>query len=124
MSKLIKTNAAYASLAYRRTVLDQVVTYLQREFIGLDTDPKDVLVCDEVFQADAKVPIEEVGYVVEDLIDEIEEIKLDMNKFEFGEREHASKRKERRKQKKQTRAKGKKDKGSTRSGESKQAASS
>jgi hypothetical protein len=92
MTKLIQTNPAYAALAYRRTVLKHVVTSLRRDHIGLDTEPKEVLICEDVFQVDAHVPIEEVGYVVEDLVEEIEELSLEMSKFEFSKREYVSKR--------------------------------
>jgi len=97
MSKLIKTNPAYAALAYRKTVLSHLVTHLKRDYVGLDTDPKSTLLCEEVFQVDAQVPVEEVGYVIEDLVDEISEIQLDLDKFEFTKREHVRKRRSRKK---------------------------
>jgi hypothetical protein len=99
MSTPIKTNPAFAALAYRKTVLTNTVAHLRREYIGLDTEPKSTMLCEDVFQVDSKVPIAEVGFVVEDLIEEIEELKLEMAKFEFTKREHVSKRRKARKSK-------------------------
>jgi len=99
MSTPIKTNPAYAALAYRRTVLHNTIVYLRRTFVGIDGDPKEKMICEDVIQVDSVVPVDEIDSVIEDLIDEEEELKLAMNKFEFVERTHEPKQRKKRKQK-------------------------
>jgi len=84
--KTIKTNEAYASLAYRRTIIHGVMTYLRRQFLGLDGEPKEKMTCEEVFQVDSMVPPEEVGYYIEELEEVEASLKLEMSKFEFTRR--------------------------------------
>lgn len=83
MTRTIKTNEAYAAIAYRRTILRDVITHLRRQYIGVDGEPKAQLICEEVFQVDSIVPQEEVNRVVEELVDQDAELQLELSKFEF-----------------------------------------
>lgn len=82
----VRTNPAYASLAYRRTIIHQAITYLKREFVGVDEDPKQRMVCEEVLAVDAEVPIEEVASYLQELEREKHELTLELGKFEFTRR--------------------------------------
>jgi hypothetical protein len=86
----IRTNPAYASLAYRRTIIHQTITYLKREYVGVDEDPKQKLICEEVLAADAEVPIEEVATYLQELEREKHELTLELGKFEFTRRDDES----------------------------------
>ena len=113
MTRTIRTNEAYAAIAYRRTILRDVITYLRRQYIGADGEPKAKLVCEEVFQVDSIVPPEEVGRVVEELIDEEAGLQLELGRFEFTRKDEQAKASRRQKEStsKKTGAKGgKKDK--------------
>lgn len=83
MTRTIKTNEAYAAIAYKRTILREMITHLRRQYLGVDGEPKAQLICEEVFQVDSIVPQEEVNRVVEELVDEEAELQLQLGKFEF-----------------------------------------
>lgn len=79
-----RTHPEYAWHAYKKSVLTHTIAYLQRNFLGTDTtEPTATLVCEDVFSVDAKVPIE----VVSSLIDELHVMEQDdeheMKKFDF-----------------------------------------
>ena len=82
----IRTNPAYASLAYRRTIVHQAITYLRREFVGLDEDPKQKIICEEVLASEAVVPVEEVISYIEELEREHHALSLELGKFQFTRR--------------------------------------
>jgi hypothetical protein len=79
----VKTNPAYAALAYRRTIIHNTIIYLKREFVGLDSDPQRKMICEDVLHADSEVPAEEVLQFVEELEREHHAITLELGKFEF-----------------------------------------
>jgi hypothetical protein len=83
MTKTHKTNPQYAAIAYRRTLLHNVITYLKRNYVGLDSDPKDQLICEEVFHVDRVVPPEEIDEFIEELENEEESLRLELGRFEF-----------------------------------------
>lgn len=87
----LRTNPAYASLAYRRTIVHQTITYLKREYVGLDEDPKQTLLCEEVLAADAQVPVEEVAQYLGELEQEKHRLTLELGKFEFTRRSDGTK---------------------------------
>lgn len=83
----VRTNPAYATLAYRKAAIKASITYLQREYIGVDADPKQQLICEEVMPVDAEVPIEDIAEYVEELEREHRDLELEMGKFTFQKRE-------------------------------------
>lgn len=87
MTRTIKTNPAYAALAYEKTIVHDVIIYLKRNYIGIDGDPKNTLICEDVMQVDSVVPPEEVARYVEGLIDHEAHIELELGKFEFTRRD-------------------------------------
>ena len=94
MTRTIKTNEAYAAIAYRRTILRDVITHLRRQYVGVDGEPKAQLICEEVFQVDSIVPQEEVNRVVEELVDQEAELQLELSKFEFARKDERIQRQE------------------------------
>ena len=87
----VRTNPAYAALAYRRTIIHQTITYLKREYVGVDEDPKQKLICEEVLAAEAEVPVEEVATYLQELEREKHELTLELGKFEFTRRDNDQK---------------------------------
>lgn len=87
--KSVRTNPAYAELAYRRTIIHQTIVYLRREFVGLDEEPKQEMICEEVLASDAAVPIENVAQFVEDLEQEEHALSLELSKFQFTRQDDA-----------------------------------
>lgn len=79
----VRTNPAYAALAYRRTIVHNTLIFLKREFIGLDAEPQRKMICEEVLHADSEVPVEEIVQFVEELERQHHELTLELNKFEF-----------------------------------------
>jgi hypothetical protein len=90
MTNTIKTNPAYAAIAYRRTIVREMITHLRRQYVGMDGEPKAQLICEEVFQVDAVVPPEEVNRVVEELVDEEAELNLELSRFEFTRKDESA----------------------------------
>lgn len=83
-SRTIKTNPAYAALAYRKAIIHTLIYKLKRDCIGDSSNPpKEKLVSEDVFPVDGEVPVEEVALFVEELVDQKEAIELEMAKFEF-----------------------------------------
>ncbi len=82
------TNPAYATLAYRRTIIADLKVYLRERYMRLSTpEPKETLLCDEVFHQDSNVPEEEIQHVVEELEQTEEELRLQMAQFTFSKQE-------------------------------------
>lgn len=50
------------------------------------TDPREVLICEEVFQQDQKVPQEEVQHHIESLTEESAQLDTELRKFELVSR--------------------------------------
>jgi hypothetical protein len=88
MSPLIKTNPAFAHLAYRRAVIVQLVQDLRDNYMQLsDPEPKRTIVSDDVFRDEATVPQEELVSVMQEMELEAENIRLEMLKFTFTRKE-------------------------------------
>lgn len=79
----VRTNPAYAALAYRRTIIHNAIILLKREFIGIDAEPNKRMICEDVLHADSEVPAEEIVQYVEELEAEQHSLTLELNKFEF-----------------------------------------
>lgn len=79
----VRTNPAYAALAYRRTIIHNTIILLKREFVGLDTEPNKKMICEEVLAVDSEIPVEEIAQYVEELEREHHELTLELGKFEF-----------------------------------------
>ena len=85
----MKTNPAYAHLAYRRSIITSVIEHMRSNYLALaDDNPPQTLFCDGVFQEDATVPPEEIVSVIEELEQESEALRLQLNKFEFIEKKN------------------------------------
>lgn len=84
MTRTRLTNPAYAYLAYRRAIMLATINHLRETYTTINgTDPKGTIVCEEVFQADAEVPNDEILQFIEELQEREAHLKLEMNKFEF-----------------------------------------
>lgn len=84
MSKPLRTNPAYAHLAYKKAILRRTIVFLRRTFVGDElTDPRETLVCEEVFPVDSNVPQEEIQHYIENLTDEEAEIQRQLSKFQL-----------------------------------------
>jgi hypothetical protein len=83
MMATVKTNPAYAALAYRRTIIHSMIIFLKRDFVGLDAEPSKKLICEEVLAADSEVPVEEIAQYLEELEREHHNLTFELGKFEF-----------------------------------------
>lgn len=82
-----RTNPAYAHLAYRKAVLGRVVQFLSDEFLARTSDePKDVVLCEDVFRDDSEVPMGNIEEYIEELQQEEESLRLELSRFEFVKR--------------------------------------
>lgn len=84
----MKTNPEYAKLAYRKTILTETVALLRRNFVPDDVteQPLRTLVCEDVFQVDAVVPVEGFADFVEELEEQIKSLGHEMKQFELRKR--------------------------------------
>lgn len=83
MTRTRKTNPAYAHLAYRRSILRAAVALLQQKYTPINGEDPERIICEEVFQADAEVPEEEINQFVEELQEKEAFLGLEMKRFEF-----------------------------------------
>jgi hypothetical protein len=84
----IKTNPAYAYLAYRKAIIQDVIAYLQNEHLGATgTEPKRKIVSDDVFHVDSDVPREEIEQFLGEMLQKESHLELEMAKFEFKMKE-------------------------------------
>lgn len=82
----LKTNPAYAHLAYRKAITLRVASFLHRQFLGDErTTAVEVLTSDEVFPADAVVPLEEIQKYIESLMEEEASLTLQLGRFALTE---------------------------------------
>lgn len=80
----LKTNHIYATLAYRKSVLQETIAFLQRQFIGAGgSEPKSQIVCEDVFSVDSTVPVEDVQQFVHDLQQLKLQVELEMSEYDF-----------------------------------------
>lgn len=81
---IIKTNPAFAHLAYRRAIIVQLVQDLRDSYMQLSTAaPKRTIVCDDVFREESTVPQEELADVMHAMEVEAANLKLELAKFTF-----------------------------------------
>ena len=110
MTKTIRTNPAYAHLAYRKAILQHTINYLMDDYVGRDGEsPKGTIFCDEVFKEDSEIPSEDIYEIVEDLRIEVANVELELSMFEFtrrGDDKLFSKKPEKNKQEDQHKASG------------------
>lgn len=84
MAPPLRTNPAYAHLAYQKAINTRVITFLRRTFIGDElTDPREILVCEEVFQQDQKVPQEEVMHFIQRLVEKNAQLDVELRRFQL-----------------------------------------
>jgi hypothetical protein len=105
MSKPTKTNPAYASLAYRKAILQWVSSSIRNRLLGVTGDPPEALLCDDVFPVDAEVPADELVEYIGELNEEEARLGLEMNKFEFTRRSDAKPEQSQRQQQKKPKGK-------------------
>jgi hypothetical protein len=84
MSKPLRTNPAYAHLAYQKSLINKTILYLRRTFLGDEiSDPREILVCEEVFQQDQQVPQEAVQHYIEKLTEEAAGLDVELRRFQL-----------------------------------------
>jgi hypothetical protein len=72
MTKTHRTNEAFAALAYRRSIIQNVVVHLSRTYLGADgQDPKERIIS------------EEIAEFIDELKDAEHALRLEMGKFEL-----------------------------------------
>lgn len=87
MSRPLLTHPGYARLAYEKSIIQREIVFLRRTFVGDElSDPREVLVCDEVFQRDQRVPQEEIQRRIEKLVEESAGLDIELRKFELVSR--------------------------------------
>lgn len=85
---IVRTNPAFAHLAYRRSIVVALVDELRENYMALSGDnPKKSIICPDVLQEDATVPEDEYLSVIEELELEAETLRLELMKFQFTKRE-------------------------------------
>jgi hypothetical protein len=88
MQKPLRTNPAYAHLAYRKTIVAHTKVLLRRKFLGDEVSgPRETLVCEEVFPVDARIPPEAIQEYIEGLSREEAELDVELRRFELTTRE-------------------------------------
>lgn len=82
MPRPLRTNPAFAHLAYRKTIITRTLTFLRRTYLGDEiSEPKETLICEEVFPTDSHVPQEEIQHYMESLTDEAAQIEVELSRF-------------------------------------------
>jgi len=80
----LRTNPAYAHIAYRKAILGRTIQFLSDNFLALSADePKDVILCEDVFREDSEVDIRSIEEYIEELQQEEESLRLELAKFDF-----------------------------------------
>lgn len=103
----MRTNPAYAALAYRKAILDHAINYYLTNCTGANgVPPQSEIVCNDVFAEDRVLPQDVVMEFVEDLQREAQDIQTQMGQFQFrrdndAERQPTGKKKGRRARKNQ-----------------------
>ena len=81
----LKTNPAYAHLAWRRAIVVQLMDDLRENYLALSSsEPRKHIICEEVFREDSTVPEGAISAVYEELEQEAEQLRLELGKFSFG----------------------------------------
>lgn len=85
---ITKTNPVYAHLAYRRSVVVQLMDELRENYLALSSEsPKKEILCGDVYQEDAIVPSDEIQLVLNELEEEAQGLEFQMRKFTFTQEE-------------------------------------
>lgn len=85
---ITKTNPAYAHLAYRRSIVVQLMDELRENYVALSSEtPKKEILCGDVYQEDAIVPFDEIQLVISELEEEARGLEFQMRKFTFTQGE-------------------------------------
>jgi hypothetical protein len=80
----LRTNPSFAYLAYRKTIINRTIVFLRRQYLPDEqSQPREVLVCEEVFPVDSHTPPEEVQNYIEHLTEEVAELDRQIRGFEF-----------------------------------------
>lgn len=78
----LKTNPAYAHLAYRKAITKSLAIHLHRTFLGDELgEPQGVIISEDVFSVDQQVPVEEVQRFIEELNDNVAKLDVELSKF-------------------------------------------
>lgn len=100
MSPPLRINPAYAHLAYQKSVINREIVFLRRTYLGDElTDPRERLVCEEVFPQDSLVPQESIQHRIEKLTEEVAELDIELRRFELAPRSSGQGQHEQKKQK-------------------------
>jgi predicted mannosyl-3-phosphoglycerate phosphatase (HAD superfamily) len=92
MTRPMKTNDAYAYLAYRKAIIQYTINHLMIDVLGVNgTEPKQKIFSDQVFRSDSEVPHDEIQQYVEELQEREAQLNLEMGKFEFKKVDDAEK---------------------------------
>lgn len=84
MPRPLRTNPAYAHLAYQKALANRVIGFLRRTYVGDElTDPREILVCEDVFQQDQQVPQEEVVHFIEKLTEQVASLEMELRRFQL-----------------------------------------
>jgi hypothetical protein len=84
MSSPLRTNPALAHLAYKKAIVNRTIAFLRRQYIGDETsDPRETLICEEVYPVDSHVPPEAIQHYLEGLAEEVAQLDLEIRKFDF-----------------------------------------
>ena len=84
----MRTNPAYAEIAYRRSILRHLVNHMLTRFVSRTGQPaSEVIVCDEVFREDSEVPDTSIMAFIEELQETEALVALELGKFEFRRRD-------------------------------------
>lgn len=86
MTHQLKTNPAYAHIAYQKAMTQETIALLETRYLKADgSEPKPVY-CEDVFQADSEIPEEEILFFVRRLHQQKADLTLELQKFEFTRR--------------------------------------
>jgi arylsulfatase A-like enzyme len=84
MSKPLRTNPAFAHLAYEKAITTRIKVFLRRTYLGDEqSKPRETLVCEEVFPIDAHIPQESIQHYIEQLSEKEADLDRQLKRFEL-----------------------------------------
>ncbi len=84
MTRPLRTNPAFAHLAYEKTITTRLKVFLRRTYLGDElTNPTETLICEEVFPVDSHIPQEAIQHYIEKLTEEEAELERQIARFEL-----------------------------------------
>jgi hypothetical protein len=86
MTRPLKTNPAYAHIAYQKAMTKETIAFLETRYLGVDGSTPKPAFCEDVFQSDAEIPQEEILHFVRRLQQQEADLGLELQKFEFTRR--------------------------------------